>query len=105
MKKITISLILCGWMAFLPIQSHAITHASPVERTLSGPVGDPEADALVKRLLEIKEMDTSTLSRSEKRALREEARSIEKALKHNNGGVYISMGSAILIIVLLILFL
>ncbi|MDQ3109128.1 MAG: hypothetical protein M3R17_04460 [Bacteroidota bacterium] len=58
---------------------------------------------LVNRLDEIKTMDKSSLGYKEKSTLRKEARSIEKNLNQNYGGVYISVGALILIIILLII--
>ncbi len=62
------------------------------------------ANALLDRLNEIKEMDMSSMSSSEKNELRKEVRAIEKE-QRPSGGVYISIGGAILIILLLILLL
>jgi len=69
---------------------------------------------MVARVLEIKDMDRSTLSESERDALKQELRLIktevngstkaEKAM-YNNGGIYISVGALIIIILLLILIL
>ncbi len=50
-------------------------------------------------------MDKSDLKHSEKKVLRKEVRSIEKQLKQNNGGVYLSVGAIIIIILLLIILL
>jgi hypothetical protein len=61
---------------------------------------------LVNRLEEIKAMDIESMSRSEKRKLRREVRSIEKEMREiNDGGVYISVGGIIIILLLLILLL
>jgi hypothetical protein len=62
------------------------------------------ANALLDRLNEIKEMDMSAMSSSEKNELRKEVRAIEKE-QRPSGGVYISVGAAILIVLLLILLL
>lgn len=62
------------------------------------------ADALEARLNEIKEMDMSAMSSSEKNELRKEVKAIEKE-QRPSGGVYISVGAAILIVLLLILLL
>lgn len=64
-----------------------------------------EAEVLLSRLEEINEMDKSDLSRAEKRELRKEVRQIDKALTLNGGGVYLSVGALILVILLLILLL
>lgn len=106
MKKITITLVaLSLTLAFLPLQSYAITSPLPAKMAIAEPLTDPEADALVKRLQEIEGMDKSDMSFSEKRALRKEVRSIEKSLKVNNGGVYLSVGGIIIVVLLLILLL
>ena len=61
---------------------------------------------LLNRLEDIKSMDIESMSRSEKRKLRKEVRSIEKEMREiNNGGVYISVGGIIIILLLLILLL
>ena len=62
------------------------------------------AVALEDRLNEIKEMDMSSMSSSEKNELRKEVKAIEKE-QRPSGGVYISVGAAILIVLLLILLL
>ena len=56
---------------------------------------------LETRLSEIKAMDIKSMSRTEKRAMRKEVRSIEKEMKTMGNGVYISVGGIIIIILLL----
>ncbi len=64
------------------------------------------ASASQNRLEEIKAMDINSLSRQEKKSLRKEVRSIEKDMKKaDNGGVYLSVGAIIIIVLLLILIL
>ncbi len=62
------------------------------------------ANALFDRLNEINEKDFSAMSASEKNDLRKEVRDIKKEQKTLDG-VYISVGAAILIVILLILLL
>lgn len=57
------------------------------------------------RVLEIKGMDRSHLSREERKDLRKELTSLKKEMKATNGGVYLSVGAIIIIILLLILLL
>jgi hypothetical protein len=64
-----------------------------------------ESEALIARLEEINEMDKSELTRSEKRELRKEVRQIDKTLAINDGGIYLSVGAIIIVILLLILLL
>lgn len=59
---------------------------------------------ILNRLNEIKGMDMSKLDRSEKRALKKEVRESERQLRGiNGGGVYISVGALIIIVLLLII--
>lgn len=70
---------------------------------------NPEIPAKVQvmldRLEEIKEMDKSELSRSERKELRKEVRTIKSNLAASGNGVYLSVGAIIIIILLLILLL
>jgi hypothetical protein len=67
-----------------------------------------EADAaratvLKNRLEEIKAIDKSGLSRKEKKVLREEVRAIKQEMASISGGVYLSIGAIILIVLLILL--
>jgi hypothetical protein len=64
-----------------------------------------EINALLLRLDEIKQMDKSTMNSAQKKELRSEVREIKTAIKADRGGVYLSGGALILVIVLLILLL
>lgn len=83
-----------------PLASPAYA-ATPKERTEKPDAA--ETAKLENRLHEIKSKDLSSLSRKEKRTLRKEVKSIERQM--NGGGLYISVGAAILIVLLLILLL
>ena len=62
------------------------------------------AQQILQRVAEIQSMDKSNLSPSEKVSLRNELKSMRDEVRHSNG-VYISVGAAIVIILLLILIL
>ncbi len=66
---------------------------------------DPRASQLIQRLEYIKGMDKSGMSRMEKKSLRKEVKGINKEMKANSGGIYLSIGAVIIIILLLILLL
>ncbi len=66
------------------------------------PANEERAQQLMTRLKEIRDMDKSHLTASEKRALRKEVRHIKR---DNTRGVYLSIGAIIIIAVLLILLL
>lgn len=62
-----------------------------------------EVTTMLNRLNEIKKMDKSNLSSSEKKELRTEVKTIKSNLKSSGHGVYLSVGAIIIIILLLIL--
>ena len=64
-----------------------------------------EVKNMLNRLNEIKEMDKSNLSSTEKKELRTEVKTIKKNLKKSGQGVYLSVGTIIIILLLLILLL
>ncbi len=66
---------------------------------------NPRLLELNQRLAEIKDVTKSKLSGSEKKALRKEVKEIKKEMKAISGGVYLSVGAVIIIILLLILIL
>lgn len=108
MKKIATSLLtVCLLLTFSPFQSKAATAPAPISVNTSTPAEPtPASKALLDRLAEIKSLDKSMMSRHEKRALRKEARSIKRDLREfSGGGVYLSVGALILVIVLLIVLL
>lgn len=98
--KTNFALALCA--AVLSLASPAF--ANPVDVTPMTPTESVESrnERMVQRLEEIKAMDTKSMSRSEKRALRKEVKHIEKAM-NTSGGIYLSAGALILIIILLII--
>lgn len=69
------------------------------------------AIVIMNRVYDIKAMDVSTMSASEKKALRKEVRNIRNEMNSMNavlanttgGGVYISVGAIIIIILLILL--
>jgi hypothetical protein len=63
-----------------------------------------EVQVLINRVYEIKEMDRSSLTVTEKKELKKELRTIKSELKAISG-VYLSVGALIIIILLLILIL
>lgn len=76
------------------------------EQTSSAPkTDDPRIQQLMQRLHEIKAMNKSELTRTEKRSLRKEVLQTKKEMKAISGGVYLSVGAIIIIILLLILIL
>ena len=64
-----------------------------------------KVQVLYDRLEEIKKIDKSEMTRSDKKVLRKEVRAIKAELRSSNNGVYLSIGAIIIIVLLLILLL
>jgi hypothetical protein len=92
-------------LTFLPLQSNAATTVEPSSLVAPKTSESEEANTLVLRLNEIKVMDKSEMKSSEKRELRKEVKSINHKLREVSGGVYLSVGAIILIVILLIVLL
>ncbi|MBK7871481.1 MAG: hypothetical protein IPJ74_12805 [Saprospiraceae bacterium] len=104
MKRYTLCVAVAFMLfSFIPMQMKAVIGTNPVP--VAAPVESAEVNALTLRLTEIQAINKSTLSSDEKKELRQETRSIKKQLKALNRGVYISLGSVIIIVLLLILLL
>jgi hypothetical protein len=108
MKKMFFCLMTaCMLLTFTPIQ----LHASSIEPTslpapmAAEPANSNDPGVLLLRLDEIKSMDKSNLNSLEKKALRKEVKSINQSLSTIGGGVYLSAGAIVLIVILLIVLL
>lgn len=105
-KSVVISMMLLLTALTAPYK----TSAAKIENEKTITTADREreknqANILLSRLNEINNMDNTNLSGPDKKARRKEVRSIKKQLSELNGGVYLSVGALIIIILLLILFL
>ena len=79
------------------------TDTTPAREATTTETPEEQVRRLERRLEEIKAMDHKQLSSSEKRALRKDVRAIKKEMAEISGGVYISVGALLLIILLIIL--
>lgn len=104
MKKISFYLmVMVLSLSLFPSQMNAATvdpEVAPVTKEMPA-----EVKVMLNRLDEIKTMDKSNLTSSEKKALRKEVRAIKSELRSTGNGVYLSVGAIIIIILLLILLL
>ncbi len=104
MKKIALVLMAaCLSLTFLPLSLFAGSTNYPGIMNTSTPAS-AGSNALAVRLNEIKNMDRSNMSSSEKKALRKELRAMKRESR-GNGGVYLSVGAIIIIIILLLILL
>ena len=106
MKNLTICLMTAGLLlSFAPKNLSASASTTPTPMSAATSNVATKSAALTARLNEINEMDKSNMASSEKKQLRKEARSTKQELRQLNGGVYISAGAVILILILLIVLL
>lgn len=103
MKK---KIYLLATAILLSVASPAVmaNETKPVEAPLTEQQ-QQRMQTIEQRVLEIKKMDKSTLSRQERKDLRNELQGMKKEAKAMTGGVYLSVGAIIIIILLLILLL
>lgn len=92
-------------LSVLPVSLNATTLPETVSAGLTRVLTPTTSEVLMSRLAEIKAVDKSSLSASEKKALRKETQGIKHELKRINGGVYVSATAIILIAILLIILL
>lgn len=92
-------------LTLLPLQSSASTTTAPSGVVVPKPAESAEAKTLELRLNEINAMDKSNLKSAEKKNLRKEVKSINHKMRDIGGGVYLSVGAIILILILLIVLL
>lgn len=104
MKFARVALIACVISVASPSISYSITPAS-VTVNDPGKDVDPALQALLNRVREIKDMNKENLTKSEKKNLRKELKEIKKEIKASNRGIYLSLGAAIIVALLLILLL
>jgi hypothetical protein len=103
MKKLLTSFVVLTLLISLCPQALHAERIVPAEKI--APAESPEMQALKNRIQEIKAMDKSTLSRAQKKDLRQELRGMSSAASGNNRGIYLSIGAIVIIILLLILLL
>jgi hypothetical protein len=104
MKKCTVYFVMMVMLlGVFPTQMRA----AEVKPNTSEPAKEIPANVqvMLNRLDEIKAMDKSDLTSEEKKELRKETKAIKSAVTANGGGVYLSVGAVILIVLLLIILL
>ena len=97
-KKIVTVLLIAFCVSF--VTPALAKDASPLKTEIPKEV---RAQQIEHRLIEIRNMDKSSLSRAEKKELRKEVKSLKKEAATQ--GIYLSIGAIIIIILLLILLL
>ncbi|PWS27146.1 hypothetical protein DHW03_14190 [Pedobacter yonginense] len=103
MKKFiyTLALIFTLGISFNSAQA-AKPAKNPTELTAEQ---SAQLERIKTRVEEIRDMDKSNLTQTERKALRKELREMKNQARAVSGGVYLSVGAIIIIILLLILIL
>ncbi len=103
MKKFIYALVL---VFTLGISTNTVSAANNKEaKTEMTAEQRAQFEKITSRVEEIRKMDKSNLTRVEKRALRAELRQMKDQARAMSGGVYLSVGAIIIVILLLILIL
>lgn len=104
MKKILLGVITAAMLfAFVPTSISATAEPIPIAMDSTRMEESEAVKALTLRLEEIKAIDKSTLTRTEKKELRKEVRAIKHQVKKLSGGVYISATTLIVLLILIII--
>jgi len=104
MKKLIYSLVLVFTMT---ISANTVSAADKNDKVKTEMTAEQKIQLkrITDRVEEIKAMDKSDLSKSERKALRNELKELKQQARATSGGVYLSVGAIIIIILLLILIL
>lgn len=100
-RIITVFLFAMFTVAVLPAFAGEPVPFAKLENTST----DLRAQQVVNRLVEIRNMDKNNLTSSEKRELRKELKQLKKEAPKRRSGLYISVGTIIIIGLLLLLLL
>lgn len=91
--------------AMISLTLPGIAAPEPIATNKPGKDAQTSVHPLLQRLQEIKEMDKSQLTTSERKALRKEVKNMKQEVRTNSNGIYLSVGAIIIVILLLILIL
>ena len=106
MKKVTLSLMIMILSLTISSTTMMAKTSDPTNLAPANTEVPAEVKVMYERLKEIKNMDKSDLTSSDRKELRKEVRAIKSNLRASgNGGVYLSIGAIIIIILILILIL
>ena len=103
MKKLSLFIL----MALFLSSAEAVfaKDARPADRREMTAAEQARLSQITRRVEEIRNMDFSTLSRTDRRELKKELQELKKEARVMKGGVYLSVGAIIIIILVLILIL
>lgn len=100
-----IVLVLAMMMSLGSFAAPASNEVIPATKSPSESANNAEMQRMINRLEEIKAMDLKNMPRSEKRKYAKEVKQIQKKMNALSGGVYISAGAVLIILILLLILL
>ena len=103
MKKLIYSVLAIATFSIVSMNDVNAMESKPATTPSEAPIPE-EIQVLINRVYEIKEMDRSELTVTERKELKKELRTIKSELKAVQG-IYLSIGAILIIILLLILIL
>jgi hypothetical protein len=103
--KSVIMLVLAMVMSLSSFAAPATNEVIPAMSTPSESANNAEMQRMLNRLEEIKAMDLEHMPRSEKRKYAKEVKQIQKKMNALSGGVYISAGALLVVLILLLILL
>jgi hypothetical protein len=106
MKNVRI-LFICYLLLFSIQDINASKGTEPVSsiKISTSLLNNKNRDAQQLRRLEIKNIDKSSLTHSQKKSLRKEDQAIKKEQVHGGGGIYLSLSAIVIVMLLLIILL
>ncbi len=104
-KTALVCLLVISLLAYLPQSHSAINAHSTKKEVVLTEAQTLRLNQINARLVQIQNMDKSALSSQEKKVLRKEVRAMKSEARESSGGIYLSIGAVILIVVLLIVLL
>jgi len=104
-SKSVIVLVLAMVMSVGSFAAPASNEVIPAAASPSESANNTEMQRMINRLEEIKAMDLKNMPRSEKRKYAKEVKQIQKKMNALSGGVYISAGAVLIILILLLILL
>ena len=103
--KSVIMLVLSMMMSLGSFAAPAANVVIPATTNPAESANSAEMQRMLNRLEEIKAMDLENMPRSEKRKYAKEVKQIQKKMNALSGGVYISAGAVLIILILLLILL
>ena len=104
MKKAKIYFSLAAMLFAFSAQAETTSAISAKEPTVLSAENLKRINEIEARVLEIKEMDFSTMDRAEKKAIKTELKELNQEARRG-GGLYLSLGAIVVVVLLLILLL